>query len=230
MTAPLEKHLLVTSGDGPRECQRAVAHVLRRMKAEAAKADLNFSAEVSAPAAGKDPSSALVTVRGSGADRFADTWSGTIKWICKSPFRPHHKRQNWFVGVFKTDCSKLPEFGLGAGSLRIETFRSGGPGGQHQNTTDSGVRITHLRSGLVATSTDERSQHRNRQVALNRLKMLFVLRQEASRANDRSHQNRLHRQLERGNPVRVFKGDGFTQVPNRMGSLARIDAVGKKHG
>ncbi len=100
----------------------------------------------------------------------------------------------------------------GTGILRIETFRSGGPGGQHQNTTDSGVRITHLSSGLAASSTDERSQHRNRQAALNRLKLLFLLKQEESLADGRSVQNRLHRQLERGNPVRVFKGKGFAEV------------------
>ncbi|WP_306145945.1 peptide chain release factor H [Roseibium sp. MMSF_3412] len=230
MTASLRKHLLVTSGDGPRECQRAVAHVLRRMKAEADQAELRFAAEVAIRTRGKDPSSALVTVIGSGAAQFAENWLGTIKWVSKSPFRPHHKRQNWFIGVFEVEWSDAPEFELDTGSLRIETFRSGGPGGQHQNTTDSGVRITHLPSGLAAASTDERSQHRNRQVALDRLRMLFVLRQEGSRANDRSAQNRLHRRLERGNPLRVFKGDGFAEVPRRMGNLARIQIMRRKHG
>lgn len=217
MTASPHKHLLVTSGDGPHECRRAVAHVLRRMKTEAEAKGLRFAADVSAPARGEDPSSALVTVSGSGANQFANGWSGTVKWICKSPFRPHHRRQNWFIGVFDAVFSELPAFDLDAGSLRTETFRSGGPGGQHQNTTDSGVRITHLPSGLVATSTDERSQHRNKQVALDRLKMLFVLRQEESRANDRSVHNRLHRLLERGNPVRVFQGDRFAEATNRKG-------------
>ncbi|WP_422038003.1 peptide chain release factor H [Roseibium sp.] len=217
MTASPHKHLLVTSGDGPRECRRAVAHVLRRMKTEAEAQGLRFTADVSEPVRGEDPSSALVTVSGAGADQFANGWSGTVKWICKSPFRPHHKRRNWFIGVFDVVFSELPEFDLDAASLRTETFRSGGPGGQHQNTTDSGVRITHLPSGLVATSTDERSQHRNKQVALDRLKMLFVLRQEESRAEDRSVQNRLHRQLERGNPVRVFQGDRFAEATNRKG-------------
>lgn len=221
MTAVLQKHLLVTGGDGPRECQRAVAHVLRRMKAEAETSELRFTADVSASSSGKDPSSALVTVSGSGAAQFAENWVGTIKWVSKSPFRPHHKRQNWFIGVFEVEWSELPEFGLNPGALRIETFRSGGPGGQHQNTTDSGVRITHLPSGLAASSTDERSQHRNRQVALDRLRMLFVLKQEESRANDRSAQNRLHRQLERGNPKRVFKGDGFIEVAGRVMNASR---------
>ena len=53
---------------------------------------------------------------------------------------------------------------------RVETFRAGGPGGQHQNTTESGVRLTHLPSGITVTARESRSQHRNRQVALARLR------------------------------------------------------------
>jgi peptide chain release factor 2 len=52
----------------------------------------------------------------------------------------------------------------------IETFRSGGPGGQHQNVTESGVRITHGPTGITAVARDERSQHRNRELALRRLR------------------------------------------------------------
>lgn len=53
---------------------------------------------------------------------------------------------------------------------RVETFRSGGPGGQHQNTTESGVRLVHLPTGVRAEARDERSQHRNRALALGRLR------------------------------------------------------------
>jgi len=53
---------------------------------------------------------------------------------------------------------------------RIETFRAGGPGGQHQNKTESGVRLTHLPTGITVTARESRSQHRNRQIALARLR------------------------------------------------------------
>ena len=53
---------------------------------------------------------------------------------------------------------------------RVDTFRAGGKGGQHQNTTESGVRLTHGPSGVVATARDHRSQHRNRKLALKRLR------------------------------------------------------------
>ena len=65
--------------------------------------------------------------------------------------------------------NKKPLLTLTRKDFRIDTFRSGGKGGQHQNKVESGVRITHKISGLVAESRDSRSQHRNRTIAFNRL-------------------------------------------------------------
>jgi protein subunit release factor A len=53
---------------------------------------------------------------------------------------------------------------------RVETFRAGGPGGQHQNRTESGVRLVHLPTGIRVVAREERSQHRNREIALARLR------------------------------------------------------------
>lgn len=61
---------------------------------------------------------------------------------------------------------------------RVETFRAGGPGGQHQNTTDSGVRLTHEPTGVRVTARSERSQHRNRSLALQRLRRKLEARNE----------------------------------------------------
>jgi len=64
---------------------------------------------------------------------------------------------------------------------RVETFRSGGPGGQHQNVTESGVRLVHLPTGLRVVSREERSQHRNRARALKRLREKLEARRKKAK-------------------------------------------------
>ena len=86
---------------------------------------------------------------------------------------------------------------------RVDTFRSGGKGGQHQNTTESGVRLTHEPSGIVVTARGERSQHRNKTIALDRLREQL-------------------RQLEESKPERVP-----TRVPARQ-RRARLEAKRRK--
>eukprot|EP00903_Cladosiphon_okamuranus_P001832 g1830.t1 len=192
--------------------KQAVFHVLKALGKEAKAAGLHLSLETHEVVRPGEPASALVTLSGVGADHFAKSWTGTIQWTCKSPFRPHHRRQNWFVGIFSVPETEVKDIAPEPNQLRIDTFRPGGPGGQHQNKTDSGVRITHLATGIAATSTDERSQHRNRQVALERLEARILLLQQEELAHQRSETNRLHQQLERGNPVKVFKGERFVEV------------------
>ena len=81
---------------------------------------------------------------------------------------------------------------------RVETFRSGGPGGQHQNTTESGVRLVHLPTGVRASSRDERSQHRNRALALKRLRARLEKRnhREAPRVPTRVPASEKRKRLE----------------------------------
>ena len=81
---------------------------------------------------------------------------------------------------------------------RVDTFRSGGPGGQHQNVTESGVRLTHLPTGTVVTARESRSQRRNRQKALVRLRDALEerARPEKSRKRTRVPEREKKRRLE----------------------------------
>ncbi len=161
---------------------------------------------------GHGPLSAVVFVRGAGADAFIVRWQGTLKWVCKSPVRPTHKRKNWFIGCFELDDEDDAVEGIANGDVRFEAFRAGGPGGQHQNATDSAVRATHLPTGLSVVARDQRSQHRNRADALRRLQALLRAAQDLAGEAERSRINASHRELQRGNPVRTFEGEGFREV------------------
>lgn len=87
---------------------------------------------------------------------------------------------------------------------RVETFRAGGPGGQHQNTTESGVRLVHLPSGIRVVARDERSQHRNRTLALQRLRERLERRNRrstprvATKVPRREKERRLREKKKRG--------------------------------
>ena len=81
---------------------------------------------------------------------------------------------------------------------RVETFRAGGPGGQHQNTTDSGVRLVHLPTGISVSARESRSQHRNRRIALTRLRARLeeLARPETPRIPTRVPRREKRRRLE----------------------------------
>ncbi|MBW6423215.1 peptide chain release factor H [Rhizobium sp. XQZ8] len=198
--------LLVTSGNGPAECRIAVSKLIDILTAEAKR--LGCSIEVSSgPMPDRHgPKSAIVSLHGEAAASLAADYSGTIKFLFKSPVRPGHKRQNWFVSVQPIDLvSENTGIVLDPADLRFETLRAGGPGGQHQNTTDSAVRAVHIPTGLTAMARDERSQHRNRALAIRRLTGMLEMLEH--RKADAARQERFlaNRNLERGNEVKTFR-------------------------
>ena len=89
--------------------------------------------------------------------------------------------------------------------LRWETMRASGPGGQHVNRTESAVRVSHVPTGVQATAAEERSQHRNRKLALARLAEKLEELNAARTAAAQEERWRAHRKLERGNAMRVFR-------------------------
>ena len=207
--------LQLTASTGPEECCLAVRKALSVVLRECA--EQSVSAEVLEQLPGSQAGtfrSVLLALDGAEAHGVAHSWRGSVQWICPSPYRPGHKRKNWFIGVevFEPQACGEAHGELREQDLRFETLRASGPGGQHVNKTDSAVRLTHLPIGLSVKVQTEGSQHANK-----RLARALLAHKLAGQATDMAQAARAERWLqhysvERGGAGRVFKGESFMEV------------------
>ncbi len=205
--------LQLSANTGPEECCLAVRKALAHLhnEAEAMAVRIDVVEQVAGERAG-NLRSVLLALDGDQAHALALRWQGSVQWVCASPYRPGHRRKNWFIGadIFEPDPGVSDDGGgLQDKDLRFETLRSSGPGGQHVNTTDSAVRATHVPTGLSVKVQTERSQHANKRLARTLLAhKLAALAQDAA-GQSRAVRRIQHHQVERGNAARVFKGEAF---------------------
>lgn len=123
-------------------------------------------------------------VKGDYAYGMLQSEMGVHRLVRVSPFDSKGRRHTSFAAVeVMPDLSdaESEEIVINPEDIEAQTFRSGGAGGQYQNTTESGVRLIHKPTGLVAESREERSQHQNREICLRRLKGLLARREEEER-------------------------------------------------
>ena len=193
--------LQISSGMGPVECRAAVGGIFRALEKEFP--DIEMITGVKGEVEGAY-SSIIFT-----SEQDLSVLEGTMQWVCKSGYRPGHKRKNWFVDVSIIEEPDEVDEKITEDKIRIEKFHSGGPGGQHVNKTESGVRIIHVPTGITVSSTKERSQFMNKQDALKKLSAILKQTNVDSKDKQKNSAWSKHAQIVRGNPVRIYEGENF---------------------
>ncbi|GAA4951805.1 peptide chain release factor H [Actinoplanes utahensis] len=196
-------HLLVSAGRGPQECAWALAMLVRRLEADAARGRITTRRVESVP--GERPGtfrSMIVEITGDGAEEFAASWTGTLCWQAPSPYRTGPGRKNWYVTAqpCRLDVAATP---FDERDVDIVGCRTGGPGGQHRNKASTAVRATHRPTGTVVVVDTERQFSLNRSLALRQLRERLEAGDRAAGRAAETTRWRVHDELVRGDPVRV---------------------------
>jgi len=149
--------------------------------------------------------SATLLIKGENAYGYAKTESGVHRLVRISPYDSSARRHTsfssvWVYPVIDDDI----EIEINESDLKIDTYRASGAGGQHVNTTDSAVRITHVPTGIVVASQNDRSQHKNRATAMNMLKARLFEREMAEREAAASGEYQEKSEIGWGHQIRSY--------------------------
>ncbi len=157
--------------------------------------------------------SATLLIKGENAYGYAKTESGVHRLVRISPYDSSARRHTSFSSVWVYPViDDTFEIDINPADLKIDTYRASGAGGQHVNTTDSAVRITHQPSGIVVASQIDRSQHKNREIAMGMLKARMFEAEMQKREEAASAEHASKSDIGWGHQIRSYVLQPYQQV------------------
>lgn len=175
--------------------------------------------------------SVTLKIHGKKAYGYCKSENGVHRLVRISPFNAARKRQTSFASVFSfpvlTDDINIE---VNEKDLRIDTYRSSGAGGQHVNTTDSAVRITHLPTNIVVQCQNDRSQHKNKAEAMSMLKAKLYEQELAKRQSKIDQMNQAKTEIGWGHQIRSYVLHPYRMVKDLRSDYETSDTEGVLDG
>jgi peptide chain release factor 2 len=171
---------------------------------------------------------AVLSVRGPYAYGYLSAENGIHRLVRKSPFDQNHRRHTSFASVFALpELDDSIEVEVRDEDIRVDTYRASGAGGQHVNKTSSAIRITHEPTGIVVTCQNQRSQHRNREMAMKILRSRLFELEEEKRRKEREKLEEGKKDVSWGNQIRSYVLHPYQMVKDhRTGTeTSSVDSV-----
>jgi peptide chain release factor 2 len=211
--------LALHAGAGGTESQDWASMLLRMYSRWAEQH--NYQADILDASPGEEAGikNAIIEIKGDYAYGYLKGEHGVHRLVRLSPFDADHARHTSFVLVeVLPEAEEASDIEINPEDLRIDTFRSSGPGGQHMQKTSSAVRVTHLPTGLVATCQSQRSQHQNKETALRILYARLLELERAKREEEKAKLKGERIEAGWGNQIR-----SYVLHPYKMVKDHRID-------
>ncbi len=175
--------------------------------------------------------SAILEVSGPNAYGWLKAESGVHRLVRISPYDSNARRHTSFCSVAVTPVvDDNIEVTIDPKDLRVDTYRSGGAGGQHVNKTDSAVRLTHLPTGIVVACQNERSQHKNRDQAMKMLKAKLYEREQQMRDAERQVREDAKSEIGFGHQIRSYVLHPYQMVKDLRTGYETSDTQGVMDG
>lgn len=222
---PMDAIISIHAGAGGTEAQDWVEMLLRMYLRWAEKKKFITKVIDLQPGDEAGIKSVSFTLEGPYAYGYAKAEIGIHRLVRISPFDAGARRHTSFASVFVyPEIDDEIKIEINDDDLRIDTFRAGGKGGQHVNKTDSAVRITHLPTGIVVQCQNERSQHKNKAMAMKYLKSRLYERELQIKNEKLSEENKSKKDIAWGSQIRSYILHPYKMVKDHRTNLEIGDA------